>query len=142
MNTQKKPKPLLAGIIYGTIVYWGVWIGSLIVIIGSMLAFFTKANFISPSYYISSIWGGMTTEQIWKGAIDTSPPNFWYLFHLGTGDGLTTFGIVFGTFSVVLALFGTAIVMLKEKNVFFAFLAIVVGLIVFVSMLGLIPLPS
>ncbi|MFC1886152.1 hypothetical protein ACFLZM_03750 [Thermodesulfobacteriota bacterium] len=142
MVTGEKPKPPFAGIVYGEIIYWGVWVGSLIVMIGSILAFLTEANYINPSYCISSIWQGMTSDKIWEGAIGSLPQNFWYLSHLKTGDGLVAFGLSLGVFSVIPALIGAAIVLIKQKEIFFAWLAVIAALIVFVSMAGLISVPS
>ena len=62
MSEEEKPRPQFAGIVYGEIVYWTVLCSSLIVIIGSVLAFVTEANFSSVSYWITSI----NLKRIWK----------------------------------------------------------------------------
>lgn len=142
MGTEEKPKPPLSGVVYGEIIYWGVWIGSLIVVIGSAMAFLTDANYIDPSYCISLIWEGMPSEKIWKGAIGSLPHKFWYLLHLKTGDGLAAFGLALGVSSVIPALISAAIILIKKKERFFASLALIAALIVFVSMAGITPFPS
>ena len=129
MTAENKPKPPFAGVVYGEIIYWGVWFGSLLVMIGSILAFLTEASYISPSYCISSIWQGMSSEQIWQETIGSLPRNFWYLFHLKTGDGLAAFGLSLGVFSVIPALLSAAIVLIRKKDIFFASLAVIAAVI-------------
>ena len=50
---DNKPKAPLAALIYGEIVYWGVLLGSVIVVIGSVLAFFGD-SYIPSSYWLSA----------------------------------------------------------------------------------------
>lgn len=136
---EDKPKPPLAGLIYGGIIYWGVLGGSLIVIIGSVLAFMGD-NFVPVSYWLSSMWAGESPLQIWKGITGSLPMNHWYLSHLSTGDGLTAFGISLSVFSVVPALFFAALVLFKEGDKLYGSLALVCGAIVMIGVLGLAPM--
>ena len=71
-------KAPLAGVIYGGIVYWGVLAGSLIVIIGSVLAFLGD-NYVPASYWLSTVWQGESVSQIWQGATGSLPLGHWYL---------------------------------------------------------------
>ena len=137
----EKPKPPIAGIIYGEIVYWGVLLGSLIVIVGSMLAFFGD-NFVPVSYWISSIWKGETVLQTWQGATGALPNGHWYLSHLTTGDGLSAFGISLGVFSVVPALFLSGAALFKEKEWLYGSLAMIGCIVVVIAVLGLVPMPK
>ena len=142
MNEEEKPKPQFAGIVYGETVYWIVLASSLIVIIGSVLAFVTEANFASVSYWITSIWEGKSTSDVWEGSVTGSlPMNHWYLSHLATGDGLASLGISLGVFSVIPALLGPAIVLYKKKNKLFGSLAVIAAIIIIIAMVGIIPLP-
>ena len=138
---EEKPKPPIAGIIYGEIVYWGVLAGSLIVIAGSVLAFLGD-NYVPVSYWISSIWKGETVLQTWVGATGALPSGHWYLSHLSTGDGLSAFGISLGVFSVVPALFLSGVALLKEKQWLYGSLALVGCLVVVIAVLGLAPMPK
>jgi hypothetical protein len=88
------------------------------------------------------MWQGGSAKEIWQGATGSMPQGAWYLSHLTTGDGLTAFGISLGVFSVIPALLGAGIVLFRDKNLFFGSLAIIVTIIVIISMVGLIPLPS
>lgn len=142
MVIEQKVRPPLSGIVYGEIIYWGVWLSSLIVVIGSGIAFLTTANYIDPLYSVSLIWEGMPSEKIWEGAIGAMPHKFWYLLHLKTGDGLAAFGLALGIFSVIPALVSAAIILIIKKERFFAFLALFAAVIVFISMAGIAPFPS
>jgi len=137
----EKPKPPIAGIIYGEIVYWGVLLGSLIVIVGSMLAFFGD-NFVPVSYWISSIWKGETVLQTWQGATGALPNGHWYLSHLTTGDGLSALGISMGVFSVVPALLLSSVALFREKEWLYGALAMVGCVVVIIAILGLAPMPK
>jgi hypothetical protein len=128
-------------LIYGEIVYWGVLAGSLIVIVGSVLAFLGD-NFVPVSYWVSSIWKGETVYQTWKGATGALPNGHWYLSHLTTGDGLSALGISLGVFSVVPALFLSAAALFKEKEWLYGALAMVGGIVVVIGVLGLAPMPK
>ena len=130
-------KTPLAGVIYGGIVYWGVLAGSLIVIIGSVLAFLGD-NFVPVSYWLSTVWQGESVSQIWQGATGSLPMGHWYLAHLKTGDGLTALGISVAVFSVVPALFLSSAALFKERDWIYGSLACVAGVIVMIGVLGLI----
>jgi len=138
---EEKPKPPIAGVIYGEIVYWGVLAGSLIVIVGSVLAFLGD-NFVPVSYWISSIWKGETVLQTWEGATGALPNGHWYLSHLTTGDGLSALGISLGVFSVAPALFLSAVALFREKEWLYGSLAMVGGIVVMIGVLGLAPMPK
>ena len=110
--------------------------------IGSVLAFITKANFITPSYYITLLWQGGSAKEIWEGATGHMAQGWWYLSHLANGDALVAFGISLGVFSIIPALLGFVIVLFKGKNRLYGSLALIAAIIVIISLLGLTPLPS
>lgn len=143
MSEEEKPKPPLSGVVYGELIYWIVLAGAVIVVLGSVVAFITQDNFASASYWITSIWQGKSTTEIWQGTdMGALPLNHWYLSRLATGDGLAAFGLSLGVFSVVPALLGAAIVLYKKKIRVYASLAVIAATIVVVAMLGLVPIPS
>jgi hypothetical protein len=137
---KDRPKPPLAALIYGEIVYWGVLLGSLIAIIGSVLAFLGD-SYVPTSYWLSSIWQGESIYQTWEGATGSLPMGHWYLSHLTTGDGLTALGISLGVFSVVPAIFLSAAVLFKEGERLYGSLALAGGVVVMMGVLGLAPMP-
>lgn len=138
--TKDKLKAPLAGLIYGQIVYWGVMVGALIVIIGSIVSFVTADNFVPVSYWLSSVWKGDSPSQIWHGITGNLPMGHWYFSHLTAGDGLTAFGISLSVFSVVPALFVSSAVLFKEGDKLYGALTLVCGVIVLTGVLGLIPI--
>ena len=133
--------PPLAGIVYGEIVYWGTILGTIITIVGTVISFVTKANYISPSHMISSIYQEKSVEAIWTSAVGVRPDGHWYFSEMFTGDGFTCFGLSVGVFVVIPAMLGSAIILFRDKNHFYGSLALVASLITFVSMVGLIRLP-
>jgi hypothetical protein len=135
-----KLKAPLAGLVYGQIVYWGVMFGSLLVIIGSILSFTTRDNFVPVSYWLSSVWKGDSPSQIWQGITGSLPMGHWYFSHLTTGDGLTALGISLSVFSVVPALLISSAVLFKEGDKLYGALTLVCGVIVLTGVLGLIPI--
>ena len=135
-----RPKPPLAALIYGEIVYWGVLLGSVIAIVGSVLAFLGD-NFVPVSYWLSAIWKGESVAQTWGAATGSLPMGHWYLSHLTTGDGLTALGISLGVFSVVPAIFLSSAVLFKEGERLYGLLALAGGVVVMLGVLGLAPMP-
>jgi hypothetical protein len=136
----EKLKVPFAGLVYGEIVYWGVMLGSLIVMAGSILAFTTRDNFVPVSYWLSSVWKGESASQLWQGITGSLPVGHWYFSHLTTGDGLTALGISLAVFSVVPALFLSSAVLFKEGDRLYGSLALVCGVVVLSGVLGLIPI--
>ena len=103
---KSKPPIPLSGLLYGEVVYWGTYIGSIIAIIASTIAAITfKNNIINPSYVFSAIWEGKDTVTIWETATGALPQGHWYLSNLLTGDGMTMLGIGLGVFAVIPGLF-------------------------------------
>jgi hypothetical protein len=137
---QEKLKAPFAGLVYGQIIYWGVMLGSLVVMIGSMVAFLTRDNYVPVSYWLSSVWKGESPLQLWKGITGSLPMGHWYFAHLTTGDGLSAFGISMAVFSVVPALFLSSAVLFKEGDKLYGSMALICGIIVLTGVLGLIPI--
>lgn len=141
MSDQDRPVPPLSGIVYGDLIYWGTALGAVISIIGTVLAFVTKSNYVSPAAMITGIWQEKPYNEIWEEAVGSAPNGHWYLSRLGTGDGLACFGLSLGVFVVVPAMLASAYFLYKNGDVFFASLAVLATGITVVSMLGLLPLP-
>jgi hypothetical protein len=138
--TGGKLKAPIAGMVYGQIVYWGVMLGCLIVIIGSIISFTTRDNFVPVSYWLSTVWKGASPSQIWQGITGSLPMGHWYFSHLTTGDGLTALGISLSVFSVVPALLLSSAVLFKEGDMLYGILTLICGVIVLTGVLGLIPI--
>ena len=139
---ETKPKPPLAGLVYGEIIYWGTLVGALIAVLGSTFAFISRSNVMDVSYVFSAIWQGKDVATVWKEGIEQFPQGHWYLHNITTGDGLTMFGIALGVFAVIPGMFLSAILLLKKREYFFATLAIIAGIICLTACLGLFALPQ
>ena len=139
---EKQLKQPLSGLAYGQIVYWVTMASSFIAMIGSVVASVAKSNFVTPTYWMSSIWQGKSTAEIWEPINGSLPVGHWYINYPMTGDVLTALGISIGVFSVTLAMVVSAIILFKEKSILFGALALIVAAITTVSMLALTPLPS
>jgi len=138
MNTEVRPKPPLSGLVYGEIVYWGTLIGSFVSIIGAVISFVTKRNFVDPGYMLTAIWQGKSVEEIWSGATGALPHGHWYIHHLFTGNGLAEFGLAIGVFTIIPACFCAAICLFKEKEYVFGAMAAIAGIITTLSMFGVL----
>lgn len=132
---EQRPEISTAAIIYGDSIYWITIIATLIVLIGSVLSFITKGNYIDPGYMLTAIWDGKTVDQIWEGAVGGTPNGHWYLGEISTGDGLTMFGIALGVFSVVPGIIGAGIFLFKENEKLFASLAMIAAGIILIAMI-------
>lgn len=128
-STEQRPEIPQSGIIFGDIIYWVTIVATVIVLIGSVVTFLSQGNYIEPSYLLSAIWEGKNVDDIWKGGVGVLPEGHWYLEHITKGDGMTTFGLALGVFSVIPAIFGASYYLLKDKDYIFAGLAIVAALI-------------
>ncbi|MFC1924349.1 hypothetical protein ACFLT3_00865 [Chloroflexota bacterium] len=123
----------LEDLAYGEPVYWLTIIGSLVVIIGGLIAFLTTSNFIDPGYWISSVWQGLETEEIWEGAGSALPNGHWYLSHIATGDGLQCVGLALALVSITVGLITAAVVLFRKKSRVFGIFALVAAVIITVA---------
>ena len=142
MVEETRPKPTLSALVYGETIYWGTIVGSLIAIIGSILAFLRQTNVMEPGYVFTAIWEGKTNAEIWEGGLGSLPNGHWYLSSLSSGDALTMFGLALGVFVVIPGMFGSALFLLKEKKYLFGVLGIIGVCITLFSCLGLFTVPE
>jgi len=110
---------------YGESVYWLTFISCIIAMIGSVIAFVTKSNLASPSYWITSVWQGQSIEQIWSGVVNNIPQGHWYLSNLLKGDGLQAFGLSIAFFSISVGLTAAAVILFKKKSMVFGIFALI-----------------
>jgi len=124
----------LSGVVYGNIIYWGTILGTVVSIIGSIITFTTDLNLVDPINELSAVWQGKSVDEIWISAGTTAPNHHWYLSLYATGNGLTMGGIAIAVFSVTIGIIGAAVVLLREKNILFAWLAIISAIITVFAM--------
>lgn len=136
-QTGDAPVVPVAGVVYGDMIYWGTIAASILTLIGEVMSFITTQNFMSPTYLLSSIWQGKSVEDIWtNGAAAAMPEGHWYLNQLATGDGLTTAGLALGVFTVIPAIVGSAVMLVRQRQFLYAGLALVAGVITSLALLG------
>jgi len=132
----------ISGVVYGDIIYWATIVSAIIVLVGTVETFVTDKNTIPPAYLLGSVLDGKSVAEIWKGStFGAIPHGHWYLGILPSGEGVTTAGLAMGVFGVIPAIFVSAYFLWRSHNGFFAFLAVVSGVITITSMMGVIPLP-
>ncbi len=133
---KKRERAKIEDIAYGESVYWLTFLSCFVVIIGSVISFVTNFNFTSTSYWISSVWQGLTVEQIWNGAGSSVPHGHWYLSYLTTGDGMQAFGLAIAFFSLIIGLVAASIVLFKKRSVVFGIFALIAAAVVAGSTFG------
>ncbi|MEQ8196268.1 MAG: hypothetical protein RIB59_17430 [Rhodospirillales bacterium] len=132
----------ISGVVYGDVIYWVTIAASVMVVVGTVETFIGDYHVIQPGYLLTAVLEGKPIEEIWEGsALKAMPRGHWYFGILPSGEGITTAGMAFGVFGVIPAIFISAFFLWRSRNVFFAALAVVAGLITITSMLGIIPLP-
>lgn len=135
-QTDDAPVVPIAGVVYGDMIYWGTILASVLTLLGEIISFVTRNNYMSPTYLLSSIWQGKSVDQIWQDGAGGMPAGHWYLDQLATGDGLTTAGLALGVFTVIPAIAGSALVLAKQGQWLYALLAVIAGAITTLALLG------
>jgi len=116
----ERPTVPRAAVLYGDVVYWGTILGSVVAILGSVLAFVSDLNYMRPEAVLSALWQGHSVDAIWSETVGSRPDGHWYLAHLGHGDGLTMAGIALGVFVVVPGMLVSAWLLLRQRQRLFA----------------------
>ena len=140
-NRVAKPNGQVAPIenrAYGELVYWSTIAASVIVTIGSLIAFVTRDNFVSTSYWISAVWDGKSTEEIWDGAAGSVPEGHWYLSHLTTGDGLQALGLSVALISITLGMIAAGVFLFKKKSAIFGLFALTAAAVTVAAIFGIV----
>lgn len=151
MKEEERPKPPIAGVIYGELAYWIIIIGTVIAIIG--LAIYLVAPpeevTVEKSCLLENLWAGCTSETggsvgcdastIWERCSPMDMPHgHWYIGYLSYGDGIAMAGIAIGSLAAVVGMWGAFIGMFRSKDTVFIILALVVAIILTASAAGLL----
>lgn len=142
---EEKPRPPLAGIVYGDFVYWITITGMVISIIGIVLYLGGMHQFVDAKFLLSQLWSAKTAPEIWKIATGETIHGHWYLHKLSYSDALAMLGIGICCLSAVIGMWASCITMLTSKGkigALFFILAAVVAVILTLSALGVIALPE
>ena len=141
MKRKNVPVPGSA-VAYGETVYWITIISAFLVLVGTVQSFIDTPQILSPSYMINSVLDGNSVQNIWmNSAFQAMPENHWYLFSIGSGEGLTTLGIATGVFSVIPATAIATFFFWRSNNRIFSMLSFFACVITFISMAGWISMP-
>ena len=139
MSAEERPVMPRAQIIYGEIVYWVTITAAIICMIGPVISMVSvENNVMNPHYLFSSIFEGKNTETIWEEVGGGFPGGHFYLTNFTSGDGFTQFGLALGCSVALWALLAAAIAYLAEKTYLYVFLSLWVGLLIFLSMIGIV----
>ena len=139
MSAEERPVMPRAQILYGEIVYWVTITAAIICMIGPVLSMVSvENNVMNPHYLFSSIFEGKNTETIWQEVGGGFPGGHFYLTNFTSGDGFTQFGLALGCSVALWALLAVAIAYLAEKTYLYVFLSLWVGLLIFLSMVGIV----
>lgn len=136
---ESPPPPPLPGLVYGEITYWIAVIGMVVGIIGVVMSF-TGTNIMNPQDMINSLWAGDEIGQVWQEAAGQERPHgAWYLSNFGKGDVIAMLGIVVMSASAVVGMWASTIVtFIKERDIPYAIMALIVAIILLAASLGLI----
>lgn len=137
-----RPEVPLAAVAYGDIVYWGTIAGSVLALIGTLIAFLTDHNLMPVGDVFAGIWSGQSGEAIWQQLTGSAPRGHWYLGALGTGAGLSMAGLVLGVVAVIPAMVVSALLLQGQQRWLYAGLALLGALILTVAALGLLSVPG
>ncbi len=139
MSAEERPVMPRAQIIYGEIVYWVTIVAAIICMIGPVISMVSvENNVMNPHYLFSSIFEGKNTETIWQEVGGGFPGGHFYLTNFTSGDGFTQFGLALGCSVALWALLAAAIAYLAEKTYLYVFMSLWVGLLIFLSMIGIV----
>jgi hypothetical protein len=139
MSAVEKPKMQFSQLVYGEIVYWGTILAALICMIGPYISMKNpENNVMNPFYLFAGIFAGKDTATIWQEVGGGFPGGHFYLDKFFYGDGFTQFGLALGCSVALWALIPAAFCYLKVKNQTKAILFIWVGLLIFLSMVGIV----
>ena len=139
MNTEERPKMLASQIVYGEIVYWITVVACLICMIGPVISMKNvDNNILNPHFLFAGIFEGKNAETIWQEVGGGFPGGHFYFDNFTMGDGFTQFGLALGCSVAIWGLIGAAFCFLKEKAPLYTALSIWVGLLITLSMTGLV----
>jgi len=139
MNDTEKPEIERVQIVYGEIVYWVAIAAAIICMVGPVISMISvDNNVLNPHYLFSRIFEGKDAGTIWKEVGGGFPGGHFYLRHFTKGDGFTQFGLALGCSVGLWALIAAAVTYLREKNHLYVFLSLWVGLLILLSMIGIV----
>lgn len=126
---------------YGAVVYWITIAAAVIAIAGPLVAMARPGkNVLNPGLAFEGIWEGMSADEVWLYAGEGFPGGHFYFDRLAAGDGLTYFGIVFGSTAALWGLLAAAAGFIKERAYGYAAVCVAVSAVIVFAMAGVVNL--
>jgi hypothetical protein len=139
MSADEAPKMPRAQIVYGEIVYWVTIVACIICMIGPVVSVASPDNnILNPFKLFNAIFQGKSPEMVWQEVGGGFPGGHFYWRNFTSGDGFTQFGLALGCSVALWALIAAAFAYLVEKIYLYVFLALWVGMLVFLAMVGVV----
>jgi hypothetical protein len=139
MEKNEVAKPLLAGIIYGELVYW-IMILSMVIAIPGFIIYLRSGGYLSSQAVLDHLWRGCDCLTIWKEVGDISRPLPWYssIGMLSKGDMLATLGIAITGMAAVVGMWGAFLGTLRAKNGVYILFALIIAVVLTLSAMGIL----
>jgi hypothetical protein len=134
-------KPLLAGIIYGEIVFW-MMLASVLIAIPGLIIYIRSGGFLDSTNLLAHLWQGSDCLTIWKEVGGVSQPLSWYscLGMLNKGDMLAVLGLVITGIAAVVGMWGAFLGMFRSRNKLYTLFAFLIAVILTLSAVGILKL--
>jgi len=140
---NERPKPPIAGVIYGNICYWIVVVGILVAIVG-MSMYFVSGGCLDTEILLDSLWEGKVVEEVWAEAscIGEVPEGHWYLNLdlLSHGDVIAMVGVAIICGAAVVGMWGAFVGTVRSRERLYTILALIIAVILTLSAIGVITL--
>ena len=136
---MKQQKAAVSQLVFGETIYWICVLSAIVCTVGPVIAIlFVDSNIMNPHFLFASIFEGNTAQVVWQDVGGGFPRGHFWKDNLFTGDGFTQFGLALGCSVGLWALIVVAMVYIAEKNYLYVFLSVWVGLLIFLSMVGIV----
>ena len=133
------PKPALAGIIYGEIVFW-ILILSLLISIPGFIMYMTSGGYLDSAKVLNQLWQGSDPLTIWKVVGNLNQPLLWYdsIGLVSKGDMLATLGISVTGIAAVFGMWGAFVGTIRSKGGIYILFALIIAVVLTLSALGIL----
>jgi hypothetical protein len=132
-------EPLLAGIIYGEIVFWFILIGLAVSVTG-LFIYLASGGYFNSTSLLNHLWAGSDSSTIWREVGNVSEPLPWYtcIKMLSKGDMFAVLGMVITGVAGVVGMWGAFLGMLRTKNGIYIIFAMIITLVLTLSVMGVL----
>jgi hypothetical protein len=134
-------KPLLAGVIYGEIVFW-LMLSSMVIAIPGLIIYIRSGGYLDSVNLLNHLWRGSDCLTIWQEVGNVSQPIPWYscLGMLAHGDMVAVLGLVITGIAAVIGMWGAFLGTLHSKSGIFMIFAFIIAVILTLSAAGVLNL--